>query len=209
MARNESGPVGEPGNTAPLPRRVGAEAGSTWLVVLVNLAVLALAWWQHWSLILLFFPYWVQSVFIGIFSFRRMRLVGSRETAQFFAMHYGIFHLTYLGFITISLGKGELPNKVPVPPMTENDIVWLALASLAFAVTHYLSYRRNLERDRRGAPSTERLMLIPYARVIPMHLTLIVGLAMGYTGALLLFGLLKTAVDVLAHLAEHRWLAST
>jgi hypothetical protein len=171
--------------------------------------VLALGWWQHWSLILLFFPYWVQSVVIGVSSFLRLCHVNRLEAAAFFAAHYGIFHLVYLSFILISLKLGELPNKVPVPPLTENDIVWLALASLAFVVTHHLSYRRNIERDRQGAPSTERLMVIAYARIVPMHLTLIIGLAMGYAGALVLFGLLKTVADVLAHLAEHRWLAST
>lgn len=50
------------------------------------------------------------------------------------------------------------------------------------------------------------LMFLPYARVVPMHLTIIFGgmLARDSAFALLLFCSLKTAADVLMHYVEHR-----
>jgi len=49
-------------------------------------------------------------------------------------------------------------------------------------------------------------MLLPDARILPMHLTIILGGALGGDGAgvLLVFGALKTAADVLMHYVEHR-----
>lgn len=53
-------------------------------------------------------------------------------------------------------------------------------------------------------------MFLPYARILPMHLTIILGGALGGEGAavVLIFGALKTAADVLMHHVEHRILQS-
>ena len=37
-------------------------------VVTTNLAAIAIAWWQHWPLVTLLWPYWIQSVIIGWYS---------------------------------------------------------------------------------------------------------------------------------------------
>jgi hypothetical protein len=49
-------------------------------------------------------------------------------------------------------------------------------------------------------------MFLLYGRIIPMHITIIVGGALGGDSALsvLVFGALKTAADVLMHHVEHR-----
>ena len=48
-------------------------------------------------------------------------------------------------------------------------------------------------------------MFFPYLRILPMHLTIIVGGAIGSagTGALLFFLVLKTIADVIMHRIEH------
>jgi len=45
-------------------------------------------------------------------------------------------------------------------------------------------------------------MFFPYARIIPMHLTIIFGMLLG-KGAIVLFLTLKTLADMIMHVLEH------
>jgi hypothetical protein len=49
-------------------------------------------------------------------------------------------------------------------------------------------------------------MFLPYARILPMHLTILLGdqPGAGDANAVLAFGALKTVADVLMHQVEHR-----
>jgi hypothetical protein len=132
-----------------------------------------------------------------------------RNTVKFFAMHYGLFHFIYLFIMLIVIQTGEKPGGMAVPEIMQRDLLWIAAISLAFVLTHRASFFRNLEHDRQGRPNIGTLMFLPYARVIPMHLTFIFGLTMGYTGAVLFFGALKTFADVLMHWVEHRVLGAS
>lgn len=50
-------------------------------------------------------------------------------------------------------------------------------------------------------------MFLPYARVIPMHLTIIFGFGFGsHSFALIIFLILKTVADWIMHEFEHRLL---
>jgi hypothetical protein len=191
------------------------------LIVLANAVALAIAWWERWPMLLLLFPYWVQSVVIGWYSGRRIlalerfSLQGTsgftgaddreikRNTVKFFVLHYGGFHLGYLFFMYISLVTGTIIDDAP-PEVTQRDLLWIAAISLMFLFTHRASFHRNLENDRKGCPNIGTVMFLPYLRVVPMHITIISGLALGYTGGVLLFGSLKTLADVLMHWVEHR-----
>lgn len=187
-----------------------------------NALTLGVALWQDWPLVLLLWPYWLQSVIIGWFARRRMlalkrfstagfRMDGSepepneatkRDTANFFALHYGFFHFVYLVFIA-AIGAFGAYGRAP----TGGDFGLIALLGAAFWITHGDSHRRNLVADLAGERNIGTLMALPYARVLPMHLTIILGgMLGGGTLALLLFTLLKTAADVLMHVVEHRWL---
>ena len=188
---------------------------STRALIAVNAATVVVAIALHWPVATLLWPYWIQSVVIGYFSRRRILALGrfstegfrigdqpvdptpqvQRKTANFFALHYGFFHLVYLVFLaTISAGLEWWD--------------WLGLAPLgvSFAWNHRASYQRNIEADRRGTPNIGTLMFLPYARIIPMHITIILGAALGGHSvlAVLLFGGLKTLADVLMHHVEHR-----
>ena len=176
-------------------------------------------------MLLLLLPYWVQSVVIGWYSGRRILALErfstegtsgftgdsdtevKSNTVHFFALHYGIFHFGYLFFMVLGVSIGKLPGGMVVPEITQDDLLWVALVSLVFVLTHRASFLRNLEHDRQGRPNIGTLMFLPYARVIPMHFTFIFGLGMGYTGAVMLFGILKTLADVGMHWVEHRVLA--
>src|SRR5207249_7928091 len=101
----------------PLSRRMKNDPSGVLAVVATNLVAIAIAWWQHWPLVTLLWPYWMQSVIIGwysrqrILALREFSLEGTsgfdhgspeatkRRTARFFTLHYGVFHLIYALFL--------------------------------------------------------------------------------------------------------------
>ena len=197
----------------PLPRDSAVNG-----ILLSNAITLALAWWAGDGLIFLLWPYWIQSVVIGYFAQRRIRRLRdfsveglkingrpatntpstAKWSANFFVVHYGLFHLVYAIFLT-TFSAGA-------------DVEWLGVvvAGLSFAWSHAASHRMHVEHDLRGKPNLGALMFVPYVRIVPMHLTIILGTVLG--GGLfgmLLFASLKTAADVAMHYIEHRMLQRT
>jgi hypothetical protein len=188
-------------------------------LIVANVAALALALWFQWPLALLLWPYWVQSLVIGWFSRKRILALQDfstegfkindvtvaptravkASTANFFALHYGFFHLVYFVFLL----QG-------VAALTPIDWLGLAAAAVGFIVNHQASYRHNIEADARGKPNIGTLMFLPYLRIVPMHLTILAGGALAgaqvSVWGLLVFGCLKTAADVAMHVIEHRLL---
>ncbi|NIV18529.1 MAG: hypothetical protein GWN47_09030 [Woeseiaceae bacterium] len=84
----------------------------------------------------------------------------------------------------------------------------LIVCTVAFYVNHRYSYFHYREQDRNRKPNIGIIMFFPYARIVPMHLMIVGGYAIGptTTSGLLLFLVLKTAADVVMHLVEHsRW----
>jgi len=188
---------------------------SLWSLAGANVLSLVIAVVQGWTLIDLMFVYWLQSVTIGASYCARMLSLDKfstqgfkinnhaveptaatkRQTAGFFAVHYGMFHLVYLLFIA-----GEAPPGTFADPQ-----LWGC--GVAFALNHIYSYRYNREADQRGTPNIGTLMFTPYLRILPMHLTIVFGLMATGGFGLVFFGTLKTAADVAMHAVEHRVLA--
>ncbi len=179
-----------------------------------NAVVLVIALWQGWSVGLLMWPFWMQSVVIGLLNTHRMLSLrhfttegltangrpvpetdaGKRSTAWFFLMHYGIFHAVYLVFL---IGREDV---------AASDWPWLLLGGATFAIGQMLDQPKVLARDARGRPNLGAMMFMPYLRVIPMHLAIGIGAgtAAGSTAILplVLFTALKTAADVGMAFAE-------
>jgi hypothetical protein len=188
---------------------------STRLLLLSNALTAIVALVLRWPLETLLWPYWIQSVVIGWYSRRRILSLRQfstdgfrindrpvpenaeslRKTASFFTLHYGLFHAAYGAFL-VSRAAG----------LTLVD--WLAFAAMAvsFAVSHGTSFRQNLEADAHGRPNLGTLMFLPYARIVPMHLTILFGSALASDSAVavLMFSALKTGADVVMHHVEHR-----
>lgn len=204
-------------------------------IVASNLLTLVIATWQDWPLALMLWPYWCQSVVIGWFARKRILALGTfstegfrvngqpaeptpqtqRSTANFFALHYGFFHLIYFVFLlTMSAMSGEPAaagggTQVIKPSFARihaTDVLLILGLAVSFWFSHRASHREHVAADLRRVPNIGALMFLPYLRVIPMHLTIIFGMAMGDGWGRLLFGSLKTASDVLMHKVEHRWL---
>ena len=185
--------------------------GSLLGLVAANTVALAIAWYTRLTLHEMMLVYWIQSVIIGssnvirIVSLHRYTkaVVGRNPPvepmpifrfgyAAFFVLHYGFFHVAYFSFISSKGGPGPLGPYVG--------------CALAFLVSHAYSLRRNIAADAAGCPSIGILMFMPYARILPMHLVIISGLAANAaagTSGVLVFGALKAAADALMHVVEH------
>lgn len=207
-------------------------------IVAANVATVALALWDDWPLLLMLWPYWCQSVIIGWFARKRILALhdfsagGFRindqpvdatvptkaRVANFFALHYGGFHLIYLLFLVVLSGilvAGVVAPELVQAPADElaqagrlrvyDPLLVLGLAA-CFWFSHRASHREHLTADLAHPPNIGTLMFLPYLRVVPMHLTIILAIPLGGAGGVLLFGTLKTVADVLMHRFEHRLL---
>jgi len=182
-------------------------------IVLGNLVTLAAALANHWSVGPLLWIYWGQSVVIGLANVvRMMRLreftttgftsggrqvpetrAGKVQTAVFFAIHYGFFHFGYLVF----LAGGKIGGT-----LTANDWLGVGVSVLAFALAHGYSLWWNEGRDfQNRKPNLGTIMFYPYLRIIPMHLTIILGSTIAGVALPLFIGL-KTLSDAGMHLVE-------
>lgn len=183
-------------------------------ILLSNVLVIAYALVDGWDLPLMMVIYWAQSVIIGIFHFFRILLLrsfstdgftsngqrvpetaeGKRSTALFFAVHYGLFHLVYAVFLFLPHAKevGE-------------GLFWILVSVAGFLAGHAYSFYQNVRADLAGRPNLGTMMFLPYARILPMHLTILFGSQVQPgTGSLLLFSGLKTVADYVMHIVEHR-----
>ena len=208
-------------------------------ILAANIATIVAALVFDWGLGQLLWPYWIQSVIIGYYARYRILMLKDfctegftvndrpvdptpetqRQTANFFAMHYGIFHLGYLGFLTSFTASSDGSGYVPVTDANTGEIytmefghtdgidllIYLALG-IGFWLSHRASHQEHVRADLARKPNIGTLMFLPYLRVIPMHLTIIFGAMLSGGLALIFFAALKTAADIAMHRVEHRWL---
>ena len=179
-----------------------------------NLLTIFLAVYQKWDLSEIMWIYWGQSVIIGYFNYRRildLRQFSTsgfsinnkpaeptrktqKSTANFFAIHYGFFHLIYMVFL-VNQTKS----------IDRTSVLFIMVCTVMFLFNHRFSYLYNKERDMHRTPNIGTIMFFPYLRIIPMHLTIIIGqsFAKGSSKGLILFLGLKTLADLVMHMIEH------
>jgi hypothetical protein len=190
----------------------------------VNLAVLALAVQQGWSLLALLWPYWLQSLLIGFYARRRIvaiarsgRVPGLQPAAaDCFVLHYGLFHLAQLAFLVAFTAMSDSAPLLPAraadaAPMLASGIGpgdWLlfGLLGVLYARVHRAGHRSRIASERAAQPSPLLLLFLPYARVLPMQLALVVVMLNGMPTTLVGAVLLKTALDLLCARGCHRLL---
>lgn len=191
-----------------------------------------------WGLVEVLWPFWIQSVVIGWYARKRvlrlgdLRVDGTRPAsgpgqahsgsprllANFFALHFGGFHVVYLvfllaftlsaspeGFIDVHHANTGETIAARVGRVSTLDGLVFAGLGWAFWRAHRASHAEHVAADLAGQPNIGTLMFLPYLRVIPMHLTLLLGVFLGGgTWAIALFVALKTLADVGMHRVEHR-----
>lgn len=189
-----------------------------------NLVTLLIAYIEQWNFMTLLWIYWFQSVVIGVinyieisnlkdFTVGQLSINGAKAkrdeatkkaVANFFLMHYGIFHAVYLFFLIIFtvLSFTEQTDGFIIS-LSTSDFVGISIGCLIFLGNHIYGFISNKDRliDK---PNIGTMMLLPYARIVPMHLILILALLLNYTEALILFLLLKTFADVIMQIVETR-----
>jgi Family of unknown function (DUF6498) len=183
-------------------------------LIAANLLPVAGVLFLNWKLADIMVLYWAESAVIGFWNVIKLAMVGkwlAPLVIPFFVGHFGGFMaghfllIYYLFVRDIDAGGPEAG-------------VWNALfdlfaplqsALLGFFISHGVSFFSNFV-GRREYIGTElkQQMIEPYKRIMVMHMTLIVGgfltlILRTLQPALLLLIILKTAVDLRAHLREH------
>jgi hypothetical protein len=191
-------------------------------LILANLVPLfgVLVW--HWEVFPLMFLFWSENVIVGAFNVLKM-LTASPESPlswagklfiiPFFCIHYGMFTFVHGVFVVVLFGGGMRPGAgFPGPAtfwqiMRENDLGWAVLGlTVSRAVSFVSNYVWNGEYKR---ASVSLLMSQPYGRIMVLHLAILGGgflmLALhSPTLGLLLLVVLKTGLDLRAHVAERK-----
>lgn len=182
--------------------------------VLPLLGVVLLGWDLREIMVL----FWAESAVIGVYNVVKMIQVAGLAgvfVSAFFTVHYGIFMLVHLMFILALTSSGFGPHgdgggdadfKEALSTFLD-PALWVAVAGLF--ISHGISYHRHFVRGVEPRPDVNELMSKPYVRIVVMHLSLLLGafaaVMLGVNVVVLaLLVVLKTGVDLAAHLREHR-----
>ena len=177
----------------------------------------------HWTVLSVLLLYWFENVVIGGFNVLKMAFANPKSLASdaikvflipFFIIHYGMFAFVH-GMIILSF-FGHATRFSPGPAvfaaaLRDAGVGWGVVAIVA---SHGFSFFHNywMSGEYRNA-SPQVLMAQPYARVVVLHVAILIGgfgtVALGSpVVALVVLVALKTAIDFKAHLAERRKLAA-
>ena len=189
-----------------------------WILVGIN-AYLVYHYYQDPTIFTtLIWLYWCQSVMMGLFNFVDMLTVRTVENEDkaarpgklldalnsnnnakgdsilnskvpssiFFAVHYGFFHLVYLVFIASMKRTGQF----------QWDLFKYFL--IAFFFGQIFTFIQHKIQQRTHASNLGRMFFLPYLRIIPMHLTILVP-AFLHVSAMGIFLILKAFADVIMY----------
>lgn len=203
----------------PAPLDDGDLPPSAIVLVAANLVPLAGVVAFHWTVLSVLLLYWFENVVVGGFNVLKMAFADPKNLASdaiklflipFFIVHYGIFAFVH-GMIIMGF-FGHMTRFSPSPAM-----FWAALRDagvgwgvVAIVASHGFSFFHNywMGGEYRNA-SPQALMAQPYARVVVLHAAILIGglgaVALGSPAvALAVLVVLKTAIDLKAHLAERQ-----
>jgi Family of unknown function (DUF6498) len=206
---------------------------SVGLLIAVNLIPLVGVMFLGWGLFLIMVLYWLENGIIGLFNLPKIALASAPVGALpdgpilartnalpglpgrgffmiFFAFHYGMFWVVH-GIFVFALFRGSgSPFSRTGNPLAVELPGWWTLAAASLFLSHGVSFVTNFLGKREYlAVSPQQQMGEPYSRVVVLHVTILAG---GFlveilgtpVAALVLLVVLKTAIDVRAHLKEHR-----
>ncbi len=146
--------------------------------------------------------YWFQSIIIGFFNF--LELLTAKKTsgeitatnnssvkftkgcaAWFFLFHYGTFHLVYFVFLLVDFDSTSVKKLV------------LLLGIATFFLESMIGFIRHKAIEKTEKVNIGLLFFLPYLRIIPMHLMILLPKFFGMEPSLL-FLVLKMGADLLA-----------
>jgi len=179
-----------------------------WALVLFNLLIIFQYRNDAREYTTIIWIYWCQSVLIGALTFidlvtmrtenisvENFKINNRPATPQqakgclpwFFVFHYGMFHFVYLIFLFVDFNFSDI------------DFSALRWALLYLAIAYIFFFIQNKKRYVHTKRNIGTLFFIPYLRVVPMHLTIMLpkffDLQPGLT-----FLALKMVMDIIGHL---------
>ena len=155
---------------------------SVWTLIACNLGVIVWALVEGWSWPTVLWVYWSESVGIGLVWFVRIISLEAFTTkglvlpnnkpmaptrgakiliAGFFLALYGLFHFAYAEFlagVSDSVAAGTV-----------------VLAGAGFLASEIFAFFYNRKSQSREKPNLGKLMFFPYARIVPMQITIILA----------------------------------
>jgi len=152
--------------------------------------------------------YWFQSVTIGLFNFIDLLTIKNFDpgemrlnnqpvtesnkgcTAWFFMVHYGGFHLGYAIFILKDFGVRSVNTSV------------LLLGVGAFFLEAIIGFVRQKQLEQTVKFKIGSLFFLPYLRIVPMHLMILLPAFFGWKPSIIFLGL-KMAADILSFFLYH------
>lgn len=194
--------------------------------IVANTVPLLGAIFLDWSVFSLMFLFWIENVIIGMLNVVKMLTAVAPEISNddqtkgarvvflclqiflacFFTVHYGGFCTVHGVFVFAMFAKG-----VGDVFQTMRQLLFeqkLAIAVITIFISHLFSmYYNDFRKQERVGTDLLTLMARPYGRIIVLHITIIFGgfaaLALGEPmWALILLLLLKTGIDLKAHIKE-------
>ncbi|MCB0708789.1 MAG: hypothetical protein KDC15_05305 [Chitinophagaceae bacterium] len=153
--------------------------------------------------------YWIQSVIIGFFNFIDLltiknydpgtaKLNGQPITEKnvgclpwFFLLHYGLFHFVYGIFLLIKFS------------ILKVDKSFLLIGVAAFLAESLAGFIRRKTAEQEKKFNIGSLFFLPYLRIIPMHLIIMVPAFLGVEPSIV-FLVLKTIADIFSFILYQR-----
>jgi hypothetical protein len=150
--------------------------------------------------------YWLQSIIIGFFNFIDLLTISNYDASEFkmnnapvtaknkgcvawfFLFHYGMFHLVYCIFLLADFGISKV------------DGYFLLLGVATFFMETLVGFIRRKRMEQDNTLILGRLFMLPYLRVVPMHLMILLPAFLGVKASVL-FLVLKTVADILSFIA--------
>jgi hypothetical protein len=192
-------------------------------LILANLIPLGGVLFAQWEVFPIMLLFWLENLIVGVFTALKILTCQPGHTGEkvftlpFFVVHYGMFCSGH-GIFVFSLFApkeesmrgigGLLPDPATIFHVVQQQGLWIAVVAL-FA-SHGFSFVVNfLGRGEYRTAKVDKVMMAPYARIIVLHVVIILGgfavMAMeAPLFALLLLVILKIIMDVHAHIREHR-----
>jgi hypothetical protein len=175
-----------------------------WLVLAFNAYAVYFYTEHPNSISSIYLLFWLQSFFIGVFtiigmlsftnrvenSFARNDNFSDRPgcTAGFFAIHYGGFHFVYLIFLFAMMIK-----------IHQVDWLFVKISFWAIVAGCIMQFVQDKKRNKTEAVNMGTMFFLPYARIIPMHITILAPQFL-HISAPFVFLILKTFADLVMHL---------
>lgn len=210
--------------------RVTSSVGAVVALIVANLIPLVGVLFVGWNVWMILIVYWLENGVVGVFNILKMlKAEGAPGAASaawtmngrsvndvakaglipFFVVHYGIFWVVHGVFVFALPVFGSMETET-IDMTTGFEPLTIPFAVLALTISHGVSYWFNFIKGgeyRRVSPAGQ--MFAPYGRLVVLHVTIIIGgMAIAITGApasvVAILVVLKTALDVGFHLAEHR-----